>query len=272
MPAGPGAGRRPPGADQPAPAAAGSGHGFDSASRTIPMPQGVAADASPADRRAHRPGHRPIRGHRLARRLADGVRRRAVAARHPQPFRGHGAAPAPRPTAATSTPTPACPTSSIPTSRRAVARFQVAARADRRRHRPQPHAVGPERAGRGAVDAASHQSDPPARPDRQSRRPLRGLQHPGRPYRGNRGRRRGFAAHRRGRQAGPRLAGDFNSRIIEVNFNPFWTVPVSIVRRDLIPLMQDGAGLPDEELHPHLRRQGHRTAAGADRLVLATRR
>jgi murein L,D-transpeptidase YcbB/YkuD len=29
-----------------------------------------------------------------------------------------------------------------------------------------------------------------------------------------------------------------NSRIIEINFNPFWTVPVSIVRRDLIPKMQ----------------------------------
>ncbi len=28
------------------------------------------------------------------------------------------------------------------------------------------------------------------------------------------------------------------SEIREVNFNPFWTVPVSIIRRDLIPLMQ----------------------------------
>ncbi|MBV6659153.1 MAG: L,D-transpeptidase family protein [Devosiaceae bacterium] len=30
-----------------------------------------------------------------------------------------------------------------------------------------------------------------------------------------------------------------NSRIHELNFNPFWTVPVSIIRRDLIPLMQE---------------------------------
>ena len=30
----------------------------------------------------------------------------------------------------------------------------------------------------------------------------------------------------------------FNSRIIEVNFNPFWTVPASIIRRDLIPKMR----------------------------------
>ena len=29
------------------------------------------------------------------------------------------------------------------------------------------------------------------------------------------------------------------SEIYEVNFNPFWTVPASIIRRDLIPLMQE---------------------------------
>jgi len=29
-----------------------------------------------------------------------------------------------------------------------------------------------------------------------------------------------------------------NSKIHEVNFNPFWTVPASIIRKDLIPLMQ----------------------------------
>lgn len=29
-----------------------------------------------------------------------------------------------------------------------------------------------------------------------------------------------------------------NARIVEVNFNPFWTVPASIIRKDLIPLMQ----------------------------------
>lgn len=29
-----------------------------------------------------------------------------------------------------------------------------------------------------------------------------------------------------------------DSRIHELNFNPYWTVPVSIIRRDLIPLMQ----------------------------------
>ena len=36
-----------------------------------------------------------------------------------------------------------------------------------------------------------------------------------------------------------RPSPEINSRIIEINFNPYWTVPVSIVRRDLIPKMQD---------------------------------
>jgi murein L,D-transpeptidase YcbB/YkuD len=35
-----------------------------------------------------------------------------------------------------------------------------------------------------------------------------------------------------------RPSPDINSRITEINFNPYWTVPVSIVRRDLIPKMQ----------------------------------
>jgi L,D-transpeptidase YcbB len=35
-----------------------------------------------------------------------------------------------------------------------------------------------------------------------------------------------------------RPSPDINSKIIQVNFNPFWTVPVSIIRKDLIPLME----------------------------------
>jgi murein L,D-transpeptidase YcbB/YkuD len=35
-----------------------------------------------------------------------------------------------------------------------------------------------------------------------------------------------------------RPSPDIQSHIIEVNFNPYWTVPVSIVRKDLIPKMQ----------------------------------
>jgi len=35
-----------------------------------------------------------------------------------------------------------------------------------------------------------------------------------------------------------RASPDIQSRIVEVNFNPYWTVPVSIVRKDLIPKMQ----------------------------------
>jgi murein L,D-transpeptidase YcbB/YkuD len=36
-----------------------------------------------------------------------------------------------------------------------------------------------------------------------------------------------------------RPSPDINSKIVEINFNPYWTVPVSIVRRDLIPKMQE---------------------------------
>jgi len=35
-----------------------------------------------------------------------------------------------------------------------------------------------------------------------------------------------------------RPSPEINTKIVEINFNPFWTVPVSIVRRDLIPKMQ----------------------------------
>lgn len=35
-----------------------------------------------------------------------------------------------------------------------------------------------------------------------------------------------------------RPSPDIQSRIVEINFNPYWTVPVSIVRLDLIPKMQ----------------------------------
>jgi L,D-transpeptidase YcbB len=35
-----------------------------------------------------------------------------------------------------------------------------------------------------------------------------------------------------------RPSPDIQSKIIEINFNPYWTVPVSIVRKDLIPRMQ----------------------------------
>ena len=47
-----------------------------------------------------------------------------------------------------------------------------------------------------------------------------------------------------------RPSPDINSRIIEINFNPFWTVPVSIVRKDLIPKMQ---AEPDYLTKNHIR-------------------
>jgi murein L,D-transpeptidase YcbB/YkuD len=47
-----------------------------------------------------------------------------------------------------------------------------------------------------------------------------------------------------------RPSPDVNSKITEINFNPYWTVPVSIVRRDLVPLMQkDPNYLTSEHIH-----------------------
>ena len=47
-----------------------------------------------------------------------------------------------------------------------------------------------------------------------------------------------------------RPSPDINSKIVEINFNPYWTVPVSIVRRDLIPKMQ---AEPDYLTNNHIR-------------------
>src|SRR3954471_24678075 len=47
-----------------------------------------------------------------------------------------------------------------------------------------------------------------------------------------------------------RPSPDINSKIVEINFNPYWTGPVSIVRRDLIPKMQ---AEPDYLVANHIR-------------------
>jgi murein L,D-transpeptidase YcbB/YkuD len=47
-----------------------------------------------------------------------------------------------------------------------------------------------------------------------------------------------------------RPSPEIQSKIVEVNFNPYWTVPVSIVRRDLIPKMQ---AEPDYLTKNHIR-------------------
>ena len=47
-----------------------------------------------------------------------------------------------------------------------------------------------------------------------------------------------------------RPSPDINSKIVEVNFNPYWTVPVSIVRKDLIPIMEKD---PDYLNENHIR-------------------
>ena len=47
-----------------------------------------------------------------------------------------------------------------------------------------------------------------------------------------------------------RPSPDVNSKIVEINFNPYWTVPASIVRKDLIPKMQ---AEPDYLVSNHIR-------------------
>ncbi len=47
-----------------------------------------------------------------------------------------------------------------------------------------------------------------------------------------------------------RPSPDVNSKIIEINFNPYWTVPVSIIRKDLIPIMEKE---PDYLTKNHIR-------------------
>ena len=64
-----------------------------------------------------------------------------------------------------------------------------------------------------------------------------------------------------------RPSPDIQSRIVEVNFNPYWTVPVSIVRRDLIPKMQAEPDYLTKQPHPYFRSARQRIAAVADQLV-----
>ncbi len=47
-----------------------------------------------------------------------------------------------------------------------------------------------------------------------------------------------------------RPSPDIRSKIVQINFNPFWTVPVSIIRKDLIPKMQ---AEPDYLTRNHIR-------------------
>ena len=47
-----------------------------------------------------------------------------------------------------------------------------------------------------------------------------------------------------------RPSPDINSKIVEINFNPYWTVPASIVKKDLIPKMQE---TPDYLSSNHIR-------------------
>jgi len=62
----------------------------------------------------------------------------------------------------------------------------------------------------------------------------------------------GLAVSRHSAVAGKpdRPSPELNSKIVEINFNPYWTVPPSIVQKDLIPKMQDQ---PDYLTSNHIR-------------------
>ena len=62
----------------------------------------------------------------------------------------------------------------------------------------------------------------------------------------------GFAVSRHTAVAGKpdRPSPELTSKIIQINFNPYWTVPPSIVQKDLIPKMQDQ---PDYLTSNHIR-------------------
>ena len=67
-----------------------------------------------------------------------------------------------------------------------------------------------------------------------------------------------------------RPSPEINSKIVEINFNPYWTVPASIVRKDLIPKMQDQ---PDYLTSNHIRIfDMHAQRAAARRRSTGTRR
>jgi L,D-transpeptidase YcbB len=62
----------------------------------------------------------------------------------------------------------------------------------------------------------------------------------------------GVAVSRHSAVAGKpdRPSPDIQSKIVQIDFNPFWTVPVSIIRKDLIPRMQAD---PDYLARNHIR-------------------
>ena len=62
----------------------------------------------------------------------------------------------------------------------------------------------------------------------------------------------------RRRQDRPPVADHADAKIAEINFNPFWTVPASIIRKDLIPKMRADAELSARQQHPHLQPAGRR--------------
>ena len=180
------------------------GQSFDQGSRTIHMPKASAPTLSPATLQTTEKAIETYDAIVSARRLGGGAQGRSIAARRPPSERGQFAFAAVR-----------LRRSRRQRRRQRHLRFLCrgggaavpgAPRPHRRRHRARGHSARDERAGGDAARPAQGQHRTAQDADHQSRAALRGLQHPGGAHRGDRERRRGVAAHRRGRQARSRLA------------------------------------------------------------------
>ena len=147
----------------------------------------------------------------------------------------------------------------------AVRRVPGAAWADRRRHPARTDARGDERAGGDAARPARANSCG-SDADHQSRHPLCVCNIPAARIEAIEG---GVAVSRHTAVVGKpdRPSPDINSKIVEINFNPYWTVPVSIVRQRPHPADAGGAGLSHSN---HIRifdRTAKELHAVADQLV-----
>ena len=68
-----------------------------------------------------------------------------------------------------------------------------------------------------------------------------------------------------------RPSPEINSKIVEINFNPYWTVPASIVRRTSSRRCRTSRTTSTKQPHPHLRRPPQGAAARGHQLVLGGR-
>ena len=129
----------------------------------------------------------------------------------------------------------------------------------RRRDR-QLHLRRPQRRRRGPAQPALDQPHAAQDACPEAARSLRHGEHPGGAGRGG-GERRVSLRHTAIVGKVDRPSPIVNSKVTEINFNPFWTVPASIIKKDLIPKMQKDPQLHRRLPDPHLRPAGQRAPA-----------